>query len=254
MSSTGGGEWAPGGWEMFLLACRARSANSGKSTWHPSFRLAGSTSRCKWTFRSWRTSSAGAIDNDQGGFQSVIVLTSRRIYWSSREAEGGGGPPRPMQPSAIRSYGLDYALIQGQVEVESSGRGKHEIRLGSGRTLTVFGARPGWARCWPLSCDPPRPPRRTGVVPPLGEQDPELAGRIVRVLPKVCEVTTRVRGPGAAPAARSGARGKAAPRRRGRRRGQRRLGRGGTLRAVRTCASSHMLHNTLKLILGLVAR
>ena len=133
------------------------------------------------------------IDNDQGGFQSVIVLTSRRIYWSSREADGEGDPLRPMQPSAIRSYGLDYALIQGQVEVESSGRGKHEIRLGSGRTLTVFSAEARLGEVLASLLRSAASAARTGVVPPLGEQDPEFAGRIARFLPKVCEATTRVR-------------------------------------------------------------
>ena len=141
MSSTGGGEWAPGGWEMFLLAECAPLGQFRQVQLAPKFSPGRLNLALQMDFPLLENELLLAlIDNDQGGFQSVIVLTSRRIYWSSREAEGGGGPPRPMQPSAIRSYGLDYALIQGQVEVESSGRGKHEIRLGSGRTLTVFGA------------------------------------------------------------------------------------------------------------------
>jgi rhomboid protease GluP len=133
------------------------------------------------------------IESDQGGFQSVVVLTSRRIYWSRRETEGGGGPLRPMQPSSIRSYGVDYALIQGQVEVESAGRGRHEIRLGSGRTLMIFGAEVRLGEVLVSFLRSAASAARTGIVPPLSAQDPELAARIARVLPKICEVTTRFR-------------------------------------------------------------
>lgn len=133
------------------------------------------------------------IDSDQGGFQSVIVLTSKRIYWSSREAETGGGPRRPMQQSAIRSYGMDYALIHGQVEVGSTGRGKIEVGLGSGPTLTVLGAEARLGEALASFLRSAASAARTGVVPPLSEQAPELAGRIERVLPRICEVTTRVR-------------------------------------------------------------
>ncbi len=191
MSSTGGIKWAPGAWETFLLAECAPLGQFREVHLAPKFSPGRLNLALQMDFPLLENELLLAlIDSDQGGFQSVIVLTSRRIYWSSREAEGGGGPPRP---KAIRSYGMDYALIQGAVEVESSGHGKHEIKLGSGRSLTIFGAEARLGAVFAAFLRSAASAARTGVVHPVSEQDPELAGRIARVLPRICEVTTRVR-------------------------------------------------------------
>ena len=141
MSNTGGSEWAPGGWEMFLLAECAPLGQFRQVQLAPKFSPGRLNLALQMDFPLLENELLLAlIDNDQVGFQSVIVLTSRRIYWSSREADGGGGPPRPMQPSAIRSYGMDYALDS------RTGRGRvvrpWQARdpAGAGRTLTVFRA------------------------------------------------------------------------------------------------------------------
>ena len=194
MSSTGGIEWAPGAWERFLLAECAPLGQFRQVHLAPKFSPGRLNLALQMDFPLLENELLLAlIDSDQGGFQSVIVLTSKRIYWSSREAETGGGPRRPMQQSAIRSYGMDYALIHGQVEVESTGRGKLEVGLGSGRTLTVLGAEARLGEALASFLRSAASAARTGVVPPLSEQAPELADRIERVLPRVCEVTTRVR-------------------------------------------------------------
>ena len=194
MSSTGGIKWAPGAWETFLLAECAPLGRFREVHLAPKFSPGRINLALQMDFPLLENELLLAlIDSDHGGFQSVIVLTSRRIYWSSREAEEGAGPPRPMRPKAIRSYGMDYALIQGPVEVESSGHGKHEIKLGSDRTLTIFGAEARLGEVLASFLRSAASAARTGVVPPLSEQDPELARRIAHVLPRVCEVTTRVR-------------------------------------------------------------
>ena len=133
------------------------------------------------------------IDSDSGGFQSVVILTSWRVYWSVREGQERGSPAGKGQASAIQTYGIDYALIPEGVEVHSSGGGSVEISLGAGRTLPLLGAEPKLAEALASYLRTVGTAARTGVIPGLNERDPELVERIAGVLPRVAEVTSRIR-------------------------------------------------------------
>src|SRR5436305_305678 len=137
MSSMGRTDWTPGVWETFLLAACAPLGQFRQVHLAPKFPPARLNLALRTDFPLLENELLLAlIDSDKGEFQSVIVLTSRRIYWSTREAGGGG----PLRPRTIQSYGMDYSQIEGQVELKSSDHQKLELALGSGRTLTVFGA------------------------------------------------------------------------------------------------------------------
>lgn len=133
------------------------------------------------------------IDSDSGGFQSVVVLTSWRIYWSVREGQEAGGPAGKGRTPAIRSYAMDYAVIPEAIGVRSSGEGVAEISLGGRGILALTGAEPGLAEALANYLRTVGTAARTGVIPRLSEQDPELATRIAGVLPRVAEVTARIR-------------------------------------------------------------
>src|SRR4051794_16267275 len=118
------------------------------------------------------------IDSDSGGFQSVVVLTSWRIYWSVREGQERGSPAERDQPPAIRTYGMDYALIPEGIEVRASNGGAAAISLGGGRTLPLLAAEARLAEALAGYLRTVGTGARTGVIPRLKEQDPALAERI----------------------------------------------------------------------------
>jgi rhomboid protease GluP len=133
------------------------------------------------------------IDSDSGGFQSVVVLTSWRVYWSQREGRGGEIPAATRQAPAIRTFGIDYGLIPEGIEVHPGRDGSTEITLGGGRSLPLFGAEPRLAEALAAYLRTVGAAARTGVIPRPDERDPRLVERIAGVLPRVAEVTARIR-------------------------------------------------------------
>jgi rhomboid protease GluP len=133
------------------------------------------------------------IDSDSGGFQSVVVLTSWRVYWSLREGQDRGVPAASRRPSVIRTFGIDYALIPDGVESRPARDGSAEIDLPGGRSLVLLGAEPELAEALAAYLRTVGGAARTGVIPRPGELDPELAKRIADVLPRVADVTARIR-------------------------------------------------------------
>ncbi len=51
------------------------------------------------------------IDSDAGDFQSEIILTTARVYWSERDLGAASVPNRAKSPVVIRANGMDYALF-----------------------------------------------------------------------------------------------------------------------------------------------
>jgi rhomboid protease GluP len=136
------------------------------------------------------------IDSDSGGFQSVVVLTSWRVYWSQREGRDGRGgeAPATARPApAIRTYGIDYGLIPEGIEVHPGRDGSTEITLGGGRSLPLYGAEPRLAEALAAYLRTVGAAARTGIIPRPDERDARLTERIAGVLPRVAEVTARIR-------------------------------------------------------------
>jgi rhomboid protease GluP len=94
---------------------------------------------------------------------------------------------------SVRTQGIDYELIHECVEARSAGGGSFEITLGVGRNLLVLGCEPELAEALASYLRTAAAAARTGAIPAISETDPELAGRIDRILPTVAEVTAGIR-------------------------------------------------------------
>ncbi len=133
------------------------------------------------------------IDNDSGGFQSSIALTTSRLYWTVREQQEAGNRSGIRPPVAIRTYGMDYALISQGVRVEPSLKRGFEIVLGAGRSLTLSGVDSKLAEALACYLRTVGEAARSGAVPSHTGIDSGLIQRIERVLPTVAEVTRQIR-------------------------------------------------------------
>ena len=192
MNTAEGNTQSAGAWETFILASWRRWDISVSCTWPPVSPRGGSTWRLRTELPLLDNELLVAlIDSDSGGFQSVVILTSWRVYWSVREGQERGSPAGKGPASAVRTYGIDYALIPEGVEVNIPNGSAVEISLGGGRTLPLLGAEPKLAEALAGYLRTVGTAARTGVIPGLNERDPELEGRIADVLPRVAEVTSR---------------------------------------------------------------
>jgi len=133
------------------------------------------------------------IDSDEGDLQSEIILTTARLYWSERDPGEAGGRSRSKSPVAIRAYGIDYALIPQGASVVPAGEGAVQIALGSGQSLPIQGGSKDLAEALASYLRTVADAARKGVDPSLDGLDSALVGRITLALPKVAEVTRRMR-------------------------------------------------------------
>jgi rhomboid protease GluP len=133
------------------------------------------------------------INSDSPDIQSTIVLTTSRIYWAKVEKKAVGTRGWRKRPPVVQAFGLDYALLAEGVVVEPRETGALEIALGRGGSLPLPGVPRELTLELAAYLKTVGEAARTGVVPPLREFDPALLDRIDRVLPRVAEVSGRVR-------------------------------------------------------------
>jgi rhomboid protease GluP len=133
------------------------------------------------------------IDNNAAGFPSEIVLTTRRLYWSEREPRSVGGAAGSTHAVPIRVYGMDYGMVAPGVSVSGPGERPLGIALGSGQELSLEGGGRELAEALANFLRTVGKAAREGVEPSLGGLDPGLVERISKALPKVAEVTRRMR-------------------------------------------------------------
>ncbi len=181
-------------WETFVLASCARLAQFPQVHLAPKF----PPGRLNLALRAQlplmeNELLVALIDSDAGGFQSEIILTTRRLYWSQRDLGEAGGRNRSKSSVAIRAYGVDYALIPQGACVVPSGEGSVQIALGSGQSLPLQGGGKDLAEALAGYLRTVGDAARKGVDPSLDGLDPALVRRIALALPKVAEATRRMR-------------------------------------------------------------
>src|SRR5208282_2774433 len=132
--------WPTTAWETFVLASCARLAQFPQVHLAPKF----PPGRLNLALRTQlplmeNELLVALIDNDAGGFQNEIILTTSRLYWSERDLADAGSRNGLKSSVAIRAYGVDYALIPQGACVVPSGEGSVQIALGSGQSLPLQG-------------------------------------------------------------------------------------------------------------------
>ena len=181
-------------WETFVLASCARLAQFPQVHLAPKFppgRL-NLALRTQLPFMENELLVA-LIDNDAGGFQNEIILTTSRLYWSERDLADAGSRNGLKSSVAIRAYGVDYALIPQGARVVPSGEESVQIALGSGQSLPLQGGGKDLAEALASYLRTVGDAARKGVDPSLDGLDPALIRRITLALPKVAEATRRMR-------------------------------------------------------------
>ncbi len=181
-------------WETFVLASCARLAQFPQVHLAPKF----PPGRLNLALRAQlplleNVLRVARLDHAAGGFQSEIILTTARVYWSERDPGEAGGRNRAKSPVAIRAYGMDYALIPQDATVVPAGAGAVQIALGPGQSLPFEKAGQDLALAIAGYLRTVGDAARRGVDPSLDGLDPALVGRISLALPKVAEVTGRMR-------------------------------------------------------------
>ncbi len=181
-------------WETFVLASCARLAQFPQVHLAPKF----PPGRLNLAMRAQLPLMedellVALIDSDAGDFQSEIILTTARLYWSERDPGEAGGRNRSKRPVAIRAYGMDYALIPQEASVVPAGEGAVQITLGSGQSLPLQGGGKDLALALASYLRTIGDAARRGVEPALDGLDPALVGRITLALPRVAEMTRRMR-------------------------------------------------------------
>jgi rhomboid protease GluP len=181
-------------WETFVLASCARLAQFPQVHLAPKF----PPGRLNLALRAQlplmeNELLVALIDSDAGGFQSEIILTTARLYWSQRDPREAGGRNRSKSSVAIRAYGVDYALIPQGASVVPSGEGSVQIALGPGQSLPLQSGGKHLAEALACYLRTVGDAARKGVEPSLDGLDPALVRRIALAIPKVAEVTRRMR-------------------------------------------------------------
>ena len=186
--------WPTAAWETFVLASCARLAQFPQVHLAPKFppgRL-NLALRTQLPFTENELLVA-LIDNDAGGFQNEIILTTSRLYWSERDLADAGSRNGLKSSVAIRVYGVDYALIPQGACVVPSGDESVQIALGSGQSLPIQSGGKDLAEALASYLRTVGDAARKGVDPSLDGLDPALIRRITLALPKVAEATKRMR-------------------------------------------------------------
>ena len=181
-------------WETFVLASCARLAQFPQVHLAPKFPPGRLNVALRVQLPLMENELLVAlIDSDAGGFQSEIILTTARLYWSQRDRGDAGGRDRSKSSVAIRAYGTDYALIPQGASVVPADEGSVQIALGSGQSLLFQGGGKDLAEALASYLRTVGDAARKGVEPSLDGLDPALVRRIALALPKVAEVTRRMR-------------------------------------------------------------
>src|SRR5271165_2464131 len=129
-------------WEVHVLASCARLAQFPQVHLAPKFPPARLTLAMRAPLPLMENELLVAlIDNDSGGFQSEIILTTARLYWSRRESNAAGNGDGSKRAVQIRAYGLDYAMVAPEVHVMTSREKPAHIALGFGQELPLEGRR-----------------------------------------------------------------------------------------------------------------
>jgi len=181
-------------WETFVLASCARLAQFPQVHLAPKF----PPGRLNLALRAQlplmeNELLVALIDSDAGGFQSEIILTTARLYWSQRDLGDARGRNGLKSSVPIRVFGMDYALIPQGACVVPSGEGSVQIALGSGQSLPLQGGGKDLAEALAGYLRTVGDAARKGLDPALDGLDPALVRRIALALPKVAEVTRRMR-------------------------------------------------------------
>jgi rhomboid protease GluP len=133
------------------------------------------------------------IDSDVGSFQSEIILTTARLYWSQREPSPSAARNGSKSPVEIRAYGMDYGLIAPGVSIVPESEKSVQIALGSGRSVPLEGVGRELAEALASYLRTVGEAARSDLEPSLEGIDPGLIQRISKALPKVAEATRRMR-------------------------------------------------------------
>ncbi|MGA2706131.1 MAG: rhomboid family intramembrane serine protease [Isosphaeraceae bacterium] len=181
-------------WETFVLASCARLAQFPQVHLAPKF----PPGRLNLALRAQlplmeNELLVALIDSDAGGFQSEIILTTARLYWSQRDRGDAGGRNGLKSSVPIRVFGMDYALIPQGASVVPAGEGAVQIALGSGQSLPLQGGGKHLAEALAGYLRTVGDAARKGVDPSLDGLDPALVRRIALALPKVASATRRMR-------------------------------------------------------------
>ena len=181
-------------WETFVLASCARLAQFPQVHLAPKFPPARLNLALQTQLPLMDNELLVAlIDSDAEGFQSEIILTTARLYWSQRESSPGGIHDASKSTVAIRAYGVDYGLVARDVGVVPAGEKSVQVTLGRGQALSLDGHNRELAGAIANYLRTVGDAARKGLEPSLDGFDAGLVRRISEALPKVADVTRRLR-------------------------------------------------------------
>ncbi len=180
----------PDPWDVFVLATCARLGPFSQVHLAPKITSAtlGVAVHANLPFQPGELIVA-AIDGVQSGLSCPILLTTRRLYWFNVSEPKGDGDRR----KAIQCEGVEYRLTSGPIETWPTPGGGLGLIVGDGRTVPLPDGQPALAAALAETIQTLSVAARAGIAPEVEEIDPELARRVVEVLPKVVEANRRLR-------------------------------------------------------------
>ena len=179
----------PDPWDVFVLATCARLGPFSQVHLAPKITSAalGVAVHANLPFQPGELIVA-TIDGVQSGLACPILLTTRRLYWFTVSEPKGDGDRR----KSIQCEGVDYKLMSGPIETWPM-QGGTGLIVGDGRTAPLPDGQPALASALAETVQTLSVAARTGIAPAVEKLDPELARRVVEVLPKVVEANSRLR-------------------------------------------------------------
>lgn len=179
----------PDPWDVFVLATCARLGPFSQVHLAPKITSAtlGVAVHANLPFAPGELMVA-TVDGVQGGLSCPLLLTTRRLYWFTVSEPKGDGDRR----KSIVCEGVEYRLMTGPIETWPTPGGLGLI-VGDGRTAPLPDGQPALAAALAETVQTLSVAARTGIAPPIGKLDPELARRVVEILPKVVEANRRLR-------------------------------------------------------------
>jgi rhomboid protease GluP len=212
METRGGSEISAGPWEVFALASLAPLGPFSQVHLAPRIPPA-SLNMALRTYLSLQGDELLLALIDGGGdtVEGCCALTTRRVYWTALDALEQGRRARAGSPTDTRGgstrwagfkgagkpkwryHVLRYGDLPAAIKQADQGQGMCWLDLGTGRPLCLPGADPGLAQALARYLETMGMAARNGMRPGSGAIDPELGGRVARVLPAVARITDQTR-------------------------------------------------------------